>query len=99
MTRGLNLCESRDQAGAGVLVRAWSEPGSGQDQGLSLKLGSEGAGLSLGKGRYWVGPNSGPGHGLDRGINLGEGRNLSMGQDGDRTGGLSRVQGSDRIVA
>ena len=31
----------------------------------------------------------GPGHGLDRGMNLGEGRNLSMGQDGDGAKGLS----------
>ena len=40
--------------------------------------------LSLGQGRNWVQPNSGarvwtgPGN-----VSLGEGRNLSMGQDGD----------------
>ena len=35
--RGLDLVEDRDQAVAGGLVRAWPEPGSGQDQGLSLE--------------------------------------------------------------
>ena len=39
-----------------------------------------------------------PGHELDRGMNLGEGRNLSMGQDGDGAGGLSRVEGSAGAV-
>ena len=45
------------------------------------------------------GPIEGPGHGLDLGMNLGEGRKLSMGQDGKVAGGLSRVQGSDGAVA
>ena len=44
----------------------------------------------------------GPGHGLDLGMNLGDGRNLSMGQDDDGFGdwtvaGLSRVQDSDGL--
>ena len=35
-----------------------------------------------------------PGHGLGREMNLGECRNLGMGQDGDGARGLCRVQGS-----
>ena len=41
----------------------------------------------------------GPRHGLDRGMNLGEGRNLNRSQDGEGDGGLSRVQDSDGAVA
>ena len=41
----------------------------------------------------------GPGHELDRGMNLVERRNLSMDQGGDGVGGLSRLQGSYGAVA
>ena len=41
----------------------------------------------------------GPGHGLDRVMNLGGGRNLSKGQDGGGAGDLSRFQGSEGAVA
>ena len=41
----------------------------------------------------------GPGNGPDRGMNLREGQNLRMGQDGDGAGGMSRIQGSDEAVA
>ena len=41
----------------------------------------------------------GRGHLLDREMSLGEGRNLSMGQDGAVAGGLRGVQGSDRTVS
>ena len=47
----MNVGEGGDQAGAEALVRAWLEPGSGKDQGLSLEQGSEGRGLSLGQDR------------------------------------------------
>ena len=44
------------------------------------------------------GPIQEPGHGMDLGMNLGVGWNLSMGQDGDGAGGLGWVQGSDGAV-
>ena len=56
---GLNLGERREQALAEALVRAWPEPWSVQDQGLSLERAVRGRGLNLVQGRDWVGTNSG----------------------------------------